>query len=354
MRWMVVPLLMLSLANAQDARATLESGDELQGSVAGLYAEGVAMLVEGSERFIPWVDLKAPGLRVTSDVAVMFGNGDRVTARVLRLEDDALVIAATFIPEGRIPTAALPPRPAPTPERPAQEAAETSAEEAAKPILDPADWNGSVALLGTFRKGNTDSGLFQLNATLKRQWTSDRLKLYGSVAYGKTEGEHTAGSIMAGGKWDHFYHEDFYSYTRSEFEYDKIKNLDLRVTSGIGAGVNLWRGDKDHQSFDLEAGVDYLHQSYDSETPRNDASGRGAFVYKNRLFGSWLLSEEFEIIFPFVDPSDFIISSTTKLQTALSKRWNLQNTFEVEYSGKPADDTTALDLRLLVGLEYKF
>ena len=110
MRWMVVPLLMLSLANAQDARATLESGDELQGSVAGLYAEGVAMLVEGSERFIPWVDLKAPGLRVTSDVAVMFGNGDRVTARVLRLEDDALVIAATFIPEGRIPTAALPPQ----------------------------------------------------------------------------------------------------------------------------------------------------------------------------------------------------------------------------------------------------
>lgn len=353
MRTLLALLLCALSATAKD-HATLKSGVLVTGDVVSVHREGFVMETEKGPRFFSWDELGSPGLQTTNEVAVVLANGDRITARITGVEGGRLLVTAAFIPEARIPTDAL--RPRPIPSRNIQEEIPPGAlqDAEAKGILEEKDWNGNVALLGTFRSGNTDSALFQLNAGLNRQWTSDRFNAYASAAWGETEGEQTAANVLGGAKWDHFYNADFYSYARVEAEHDEIKNLDFRLTTGIGAGINVWRGEEDHQSLDLEGGLDYLHQSFDGQPSSDDIAGRFAFLFKTRFFGDWLFTEDFEVLFPLSDPGEFIIHSTTKLETALSESWYLQNILEIEYRGDPPSDTEELDLKLLIGLEYKF
>lgn len=354
MRILLAVVLLVASAAARD-HVTLRNGSLVTGDVVAVHREGVVLSTDGGTRFIPWSDLGAPGLSTANTVAIELSNGDRITGRITSYEDGKLVITADFFPGAKIPTVALAPRPTYRPIQQEPEIPPGALQDAeAKGILEPKEWNGSVALLGQFRSGNVDSTLFTLNAKLNRQWASDRFNAYVNGAWGETEGDTTAAGILGGAKWDHFYNKDFYSYGRIEAEYDEIQNIDLRFLAGIGGGLNVWRGEKDHQTFDIEAGIDYLSQSFANETSRDNVAGRFAFVYKNRFFDDWLFTEEFEVLFPIPDVGDYILRSITKLETALSENWYLQNVLEIELQGNPPRDTVELDIKLLIGLEYKF
>lgn len=348
-------LLLCTLGLAARDHATLKTGALLTGDLVSVHREGFFIELDEGPRFVRWEDLGAPGLQTSGQIVVLLPNGDRITARIMRVEHRHLVMTSAFIPEALIPTNALPASPLPAPPAAVPDLGGHAPQDAdAKGALDEKDWNGSIALLGTLRSGNTDSSLFQFNAGLNRQWVSDRFNATASASWGRTEEEQTAKNALATTKWDHFYNDDLYSHGRVEVEHDEIKNLDLRLTTGVGIGLNVWRGDDAHEGLDLEAGTDYLHQRFDGADAEAGLAGRIAVVFKARLFDTWLLTEDCEIVVPVGDPAAFITHSQTKLETSLSGRWNLQNILDIEYRGDAPTDTSALDIKLLVGLEYKF
>lgn len=346
--------LVVSLAavTAED-RANLADGTLLTGKVVGVHRGGFLMMQDGERRFVEWGRLGRPGLTTAQGLVVVLSNGDRFTAHISGFDAGHLLVKTAFFPDVRLPVSALTPRPAPAPEPvapPGSEEVDAAVEEA---ILEEKDWHGSLALSGSLRTGNTDSALVQLKGKVDRQWTADRMKLYLSSAYGETEGKATATNILGGAKWDHFYKKNASGYVRVEAEHDEIKNLDLRSLGGLGGGLNLWKGEKD-QTLDVEGGVDALYKSFAGEDGETDLAGRLAVVYKTELFEDWFFVEDLEILFPVPELGEFVFRSKSLLKTALSDSWFLQNGLELEWQGDVPEDTRALDLKLFVGLEYRF
>ncbi|MAG54683.1 MAG: hypothetical protein CMJ83_00165 [Planctomycetes bacterium] len=350
-------LLLVVCATLCPAQARLELQDEslATGTVQALHAEGVLFATGEDLRLVPWSTLRT--LRTTSQVPVALANGDRITGRITGFDGERLTVVTTLFAALSVPVSELssaPPSPAESVAR-SDAVVEKAEDQEKKGILEEKDWNGRIALLGTLRTGNVDSSLFQLTVGINRQWRADRLATHAAFAYGQTEGETTATNAEAGVKWDHFYDADFYSYARTDLEFDDIKQLDLRAILGIGVGLNLWRGEKDHQSFDVEGGIDGIYEDFQtSEDTEFDPAGRIAFTYKNRFFEDLLFTEEFQVLFPIPDASDFIMNSKTTLSVAISDNWQLKNILEIEYQGDPPNAVKNLDLKLLLGLEYKF
>jgi putative salt-induced outer membrane protein YdiY len=343
----------VAVLNAQDRISLAE--DTWHGQVTAVHAEGITIATAAGVRFVPWSDVRYPGVETAQDVVITLANGDRLTGRILATDARELSLATAYVPEIRLPVTALAARPAPVPEPSKAEEDKTSLEaEVEKGILEVKDWTGKVSLLGTYRSGNVDSALFQLDAGVDRQWVADRFSAGASLSYGKTEGDLTAAQARAGAKWDHFYNEDFYSYARTDVEWDDVNNLDLRAIVGIGVGLNVWTGDGDHRRLDLEAGIDGIYEKYEESSSGIDLAGRLALVYKDVFFEKLLFTEEFEFIFPVPEVADYLIRSKTTLAVALSEHWYFQNIVDLKYQASAPDEVEPLDVKVLVGVEYKF
>jgi putative salt-induced outer membrane protein YdiY len=227
-------------------------------------------------------------------------------------------------------------------------------EEKRTTILDIKDWNGKIALLGTFRQGNVDSTLFQLDLGAYRQWARDRFRAEAGIAYGDTEGEATARNAYGRAKLDHFYDEDFYSYGSAEVQWDEVQNLDLRGLLGAGVGLNVWRGEGDHRALDIELGVSGIYEQYTGDSGDLKFALRAALAYLGVWGENLLFTQRLEALLPIPEANSLILRSHTALEVALADHWFLKNILEVQYLGDPPDDTKALDIKLLVGIEYKF
>lgn len=351
-------LLLAAGAAAQSDRLALVH-DTIEGTLLAVSAEGVAFLQRDAEAAAlhPWAALAPAGPMSSRVVTVRLVNGDRITGRVAP-GPDGVRVQSEYLPEIEVRPAHLMParfRSAPDIEEDLEDLVlDAVQEEERKTILDPKDWTGRIALLGTFRQGNVDSSLFQLTASARRQWGEDRFNAEAGFAYGDTEGQATARNAYGRAKWDHFYDDDFYSYALSEAYWDEIQNLDLRAILGIGAGLNLWKGAGDHRSLDLEAGISGIYEDFRNRPSDIQFALRFAASYLDMWTEDLAFTQRIEILMPVDDPGDYILRSHTALDMSLSERWTLKNILELQYLGDPPADTRAFDLRLLAGIEYKF
>jgi putative salt-induced outer membrane protein YdiY len=357
-RTLLLVLILAAGLASQDTITIPELGVR-QGRILALDREGFTFLVmdESSSRSFAPADLEEAALRSGGPITVKLSNGDRITGRVVAGKGVIRIESDYFAPIS-LAMAALAPRglqaTPPMDESIEDIVLEVSKSEEKSTILEPKDWNGKVALLGMLRQGNVDSTLFQLDMGAYRQWAADRFMAEAGFAYGTTEGEATARNAYGRSKWDHFYDEDLYSYGSADLHWDEIQNLDLRAIVGVGVGLNVWRGEGDHRSLDVEAGISGIYEQYSDESGDLKFALRAAAAYLDVWGEKLLFTQRLEVLLPIPEAGSFIVRSTTALEVALSENWFLKNVLEIQYLGDPPVDTKSLDLKLLVGIEYKF
>ena len=352
-------LFLVTTPVAAQGRLVLDDGRELRGQVLAVYADGCAFQAHDMSepsRFA-WGRIGSDGVRTESPLSIRLINGDRVTGMLIA-KPGGLTVQSEFMGQISLQLADLPRGPShaalDTQDRIQDIALELTQEEERQTILDPTDWTGKIALLGTFRQGNVDSTLFQFNAGVNRQWAEDRFSAEAGFAYGDTEGEATARNAFGRAKFDHFYDEDFYSYVNADVEWDEIQNLDLRAVLGVGIGLNTWRGEGDHRSLDFELGVAGIYEKYVGESSTFEFALRAAGAYLDVWGDNLLFTQKIEILMPVTDFGGFLLRSYTALEMNLLENWYLQNILQIDYDADPPADTESLDLQLLVGIEYKF
>jgi putative salt-induced outer membrane protein YdiY len=220
--------------------------------------------------------------------------------------------------------------------------------------LTPKPWKGKVALSGTVRSGNVDSVLAAFHAEATKDCEEDRIGAAIDALYGKTDDELTAASLGGRARWDHFYTKTFFTYASAEALYDDIQNLDLRAIVGIGAGEVLWKCNDD-RLWSVEGGISALYEDFSTQDdPELSPALRAATVYKDIIFTDLKFEEQFEVLVPLNDFGRYLARSRTLLGVPLCKDLALRLSLEITYQGDPPDDTEALDILGLVGIEYQF
>lgn len=230
--------------------------------------------------------------------------------------------------------------------------AQETAEEAE--ILFPG-WLIDLSAGYSMSQGNSDTqNLLARAAVMKKFEDTWELIGKGEYAWGKVkdrvteEYEKTADRGLLSGQANLFVIEDGFVYGRSEISYDKIKEIDQRLTNGVGVGYNVWRRAEDFAS--IEIGTSYIDTEYS-----NDGRDHGLYL---RLAQNGALQINERVTFiesveykpKFEDFNDYLLTAEAALRVSLTGRVYFQLSLTDRYDNNAPAGVERNDLSVISSL----
>ncbi len=207
----------------------------------------------------------------------------------------------------------------------------------------------------SMNQGNSDTqNLLARGAVIKKFEETWELVGKGEYAWGKVkdqvteEYEQTADRGQVSGQANLFLIEDGFLYGRSEYSYDKIKDLSRRLDSGVGFGYNVYRSGETYAA--LEAGAAYIDSKYEDGQRDHGIFLRlaqnGALKINERV--TFIESVEYKP--KFEDFNDYLLNVEAALRVSLLGNLYFQLTVTDRYDNQPAAGTKRNDLSMIGSL----
>ena len=220
-------------------------------------------------------------------------------------------------------------------------------------------WTGIVSAGATFVRGNTKSDTAALSAEAARRTDIDRTTLgagyYSAKQTDNNTGDSstTADTWVRKGQYDYFFSKQLYGYGNLKYEKDRIANLDMRVTPGVGVGYQ-WIEQSD-LNFSTEAGFAYVYEEYTepSET-REYMAGRLAY-HLDKAFNDHVKAfHNLEYIPSFERVDTYLVNTDVGLRAAMTARLSLEAKAQLAYNSQPSEGRDKKDLRYILGVAWAF
>lgn len=220
-------------------------------------------------------------------------------------------------------------------------------------------WKGVVTAGATLVRGNTESATATIGAEAARRTDNDRITLGAGYFFAKQRDNTTrddstiADNWFAKGQYDRFLTERFYAYGNIRYEKDRIANLDMRLSPGIGFGYQwVERADL---NFSTEGGASWILEKYTepSET-RTYMAGRLAY-HLDKAFNTFVKGfHNLEYIPSFERVDTFLLNTDVGLRAALTARLALEAKAQMAYNSQPSEGRDKKDLRYILGVGWTF
>jgi len=207
-------------------------------------------------------------------------------------------------------------------------------------------YEASVAIAG--RTGATEKfgAAFGFKATLAS--AQDKLIFALAADRAKDNGVTTADRQFGGVDYSSFYSPDNGWYVRSSLEKDKIKNLDLRSSSGFGFGRKLIKNKQQDLEFRLGAG--YRYDSYTNGTTF-DSPGLDIGFLNTYNFANAKLTDAVGYTPAFKDFTNYRIRHESAFELPIAASlWKLKLGIANEYFSVPPPGTERLDTTYFTSL----
>ncbi len=220
-------------------------------------------------------------------------------------------------------------------------------------------WKGVVTAGATLVRGNTESATATIGAEAARRTDNDRITLGAGYFFAKQRDNTTrddstiADNWFAKGQYDRFLTEKFYAYGNIRYEKDRIANLDMRLSPGIGFGYQwVERADL---NFSTEGGASWIFEKYTepSET-RTYMAGRLAY-HLDKSFNTFVKGfHNLEYIPSFEHVDTFLLNTDVGLRAALTARLALEAKAQMAYNSQPSEGRDKKDVRYILGVGWTF
>jgi putative salt-induced outer membrane protein YdiY len=235
-----------------------------------------------------------------------------------------------------------------------------------KPL--PATVKLGFAVSGTTFRDDTALGAINLDYYKQGEREDLEIDLAAALSYDSSRSENTFRPNGLGvlvyrrhldAKWNLFFgqlatvNNDTFSSRNDD------NDLSVLTASLIGAGYNLWRGEKPSSFVEVQigAGVRYEYEELDSVEILNEAAPNLALILRARelKLGRLRLNQTLSIGSLMDDWSNAFLWSTTSIQLPLTERWSWTNTLLLRYRTQPVDDNDPnLNASFASGLTYTF
>ncbi len=207
-------------------------------------------------------------------------------------------------------------------------------------------------------RGNSDTqNLLARAAVIKKFKDTWEMIGKGEYAWGKNKNktdetyEQTADRGQVSAQANFFLIEDGFLYGRSEYSYDKIKDLSRRWDSGVGVGYNVYRSGENFLA--VETGVTYIDSRFKDDNDHGlylRLAENGAVKINERV--TFLESVEYKS--KFKDLNDYLLTAEAALRVSLLGNVYFQFTLTDRYDSNPARDTKPNDLSMIASLGASF
>jgi putative salt-induced outer membrane protein YdiY len=216
-------------------------------------------------------------------------------------------------------------------------------------------WKNRASLGYTFVGGNTDreQGSIVLESNRKTKSKHTRLKFEAFTAEqngSRTEEQYYGLAshdvrVNAASRW--------YTTYQIEAEKNRFRNLDYRVTPGIGIGY--WWIDKPNLQLKTEGLLAYEMVKYKNGSRAENTILLVPSLYYKKEFGNGItISEDLKFYPSLEDLDQYRFRSETAFRQPIRENLSWKISLIEDYNSLPAEGDDKLDYRLVTGLEYEF
>lgn len=325
---------------------------------------------------------------------VVLTNGDRITGKVVKLEDGKLTIDAVtlgtvtvswtdvesvttdepiyvVLPGDRTVQSAITTQngqvqvqgEGATPLTDIQALRNDSEEAAYERFLNPSVFqlwtvNGSINFAGTKGNANTSTFTTPINFSRKTRTTTTTAYFTSIKASATVNGvsNNTAKAVRGGWAFSRNFDGSFFANAFNDWEYDKFQSLDLRVVLGGGIGYHLWQRDNDF--LDVVAGGDWNRSAFSPLTAPSFVRKSTEIYWGDnvhyQLIGQTVLTQSFRLFNNLSQSGqyrmNFDLTATTKLTSWLT--WNVSGSDR--FLSNPAPGRKTNDFLYSTGFGFTF
>jgi putative salt-induced outer membrane protein YdiY len=142
-----------------------------------------------------------------------------------------------------------------------------------------------------------------------------------------------------------------YSFTHGKAESDHVADLHFRVTEGLGLGIYLQKADK--LEWSAEAGLSWVFEETDDGSENYPAVRLGERFEREWPEGQKVI-QTVELLPHVQKPDEFLLNADVELTTVITRELNLRSALEYRFQSDPPEESRSYDLRLVLGVTYKF
>jgi putative salt-induced outer membrane protein YdiY len=315
---------------------------------------------------------------------VHLNNGDRISGKIIRMEEGQLVIKTDYAGEITIPW---------------EKVSDIASDEKIKVVLDDgtvlegqslsgeageitvqpetgeesAAFNlGDVKMINPevepavkykaranaailIERGNTHEDETALDASFQARTKKGRFRLYGEFNREKEKDTVTTRDWMTFANYDYFFKEKWFGYLISKFENDDFADLDLRTTLGGGLGYQFFESDTLELS--LQAGPAYVDEDYILANDEEYMAAQWIVHYEQSFYENFFqLFHHSDGYVSLEDSDNWIFNTRQGIRVPLYKGITLTLQYSYDFENIPSPDATTdyeSELSLLVGYEFK-
>jgi putative salt-induced outer membrane protein YdiY len=222
----------------------------------------------------------------------------------------------------------------------------------------PVVWTGSVVINGLLAQGNTNSEQFGASIDAMRRTDDDRITTNAAYLYGrqKVNGitSTTDDNWHIAGSYDYFFTKKFYGYGNMRVEKDRILNLDLRLTPGVGFGYQVV--ERPDFNLNFEGGISWVYEEFTNEpTPNENVSARLAYHIDKTLFNSrFKVFNEIAWLPSVQNFHDCLLLTNTGFRMAITKTMFSELKAQITYDSHPAPQSRRTDAQYILGVGWTF
>jgi putative salt-induced outer membrane protein YdiY len=215
------------------------------------------------------------------------------------------------------------------------------------------EWSGSLAMTLGIREGAKASTLdFYSSAKATRRTENRELLLGASGGYGETEGETTQSEYTLRSEYRVDRGERLFYFGQLLGQHDDMEDLNLRLDLTAGEGWRFWERDSEHLI--AKIGVGGSREFYQGDRDQSDFNGYLGLSWASRIHRQIRLSQDVEFFPGLSDLGDFRLRSETGLSTPFREQWSLFFHVLDEYVSDPGGEADNNDLAFRSGISYDF
>lgn len=224
---------------------------------------------------------------------------------------------------------------------------------------DKPQWKGIVTVGATLVRGNTESTTASVGGEAARRTDNDRITVGAGYVYAKQRDNATGNDStitdnwFAKGQYDRFLSKRNYLYGNMRYEVDRVADLDMRLTPGVGFGYQwIERADL---SFTTEGGGSWVYEKYaGANDSRTYMAGRLAY-HLNKTFNDHVKGFHNLEYIPSLERADtFLVNTDIGLRAALTANLSLEAKAQMAFNSQPAEGRDKRDLRYILGAGWTF
>ncbi|MGA6826372.1 DUF481 domain-containing protein [Nitrospira sp. NS4] len=213
------------------------------------------------------------------------------------------------------------------------------------------DYRGYLSLGGNQSFGNTETQALNVSGTLTYRIDGHRFLLDGKYNRAEAGGENTANNAALTIKYDYFVARRFYVGGFNLAETDQFQNLRLRNTSGLLMGYDLL--DREHHNLTVAAGPAAVYQDFTTDPSTVTPSATWLLRYEFMMRGDDVIVFHKQQGFQDLGHGSAIrLNADQGLRIKLIGNWRVNFEYDIRYNSVPDIGRKKTDTTMILGFSY--